>query len=378
MISVLNERQLKRLSEHKYSAQCVSILDPCFQVYWRWLVEQLPMWLAPNTITISGLFINVATSLLLIWYCPQAKGEAPWWAFVLSAVGLFVYQSLDAVDGKQARRTKSASPLGELVDHGCDSVSMVIMILAICIAIELGTHPVWMFFMSFMAVFMFYCAHWQAYVSGTIKFGTVDVTEIQIAGMVIFMISGIFGVQIWSLQVPYFNVSLKAVVFGVSVVGSIYVLSTIFIQIYEGGKGKNGSTVAGTSVLSPLFPIAVMLYMAYLTARISSTNLFQKHPCLFVMAFGMACSKITIKLVVGCMTRSPVEFKDSTMIGGMLQILNIHYGSPFNEYMLLWCMMGHVIFEQLRYNFALGCQICDYLNISYFKIRSTMAKPEAK
>ncbi len=42
---------------------------------------------------------------------------------------------------------------------------------------------------------------------------------------------------------------------------------------------------------------------------------------------------------VGCMTRSPVEFKDITMIGGILQILNIHYGSPINEYVLLWCMM---------------------------------------
>ena len=39
------------------------------------------------------------------------------------------------------------------------------------------------------------------------------------------------------------------------------------------------------------------------------------------------------------MTRSPVEFKDSTMIGGILQILNIHYGSPIDEYLLLWCMM---------------------------------------
>ncbi|KAL9955806.1 hypothetical protein ACROYT_G037189 [Oculina patagonica] len=326
------------------------------------------MWLAPNTITISGLAINVVTSLILIWYCPQAKGEAPGWAFILNAIGLFVYQSLDAVDGKQARRTKSASPLGELVDHGCDSVSMVIMVLAVSVALELGTQPVWMFFMSFMATFMFYCAHWQAYVSGTIKFGKVDVTELQIAGIIVFIISGIFGVQVWSRQVPYFDVTMKAVIFGISVCGSIYALSTIFIQIYEGGKGKNGSTVAGTSVISPLFPIAVMIYMAYLTARTSSTNLFQKHPCLFVMAFGMACSKITIKLVVGCMTRSPVEFKDITMIGGILQILNIHYGSPINEYVLLWCMMGHVMFEQLRYNFALGSQICDYLNICYFKI----------
>jgi phosphatidylglycerophosphate synthase len=41
----------------------------------------------------------------------------------LTAFGLFFYQSLDAIDGKQARRTNSQSPLGELFDHGCDSVS---------------------------------------------------------------------------------------------------------------------------------------------------------------------------------------------------------------------------------------------------------------
>jgi phosphatidylglycerophosphate synthase len=39
-------------------------------------------------------------------------------------MGLFVYQTLDAIDGKQARRTGSSNSLGELFDHGCDSVSM--------------------------------------------------------------------------------------------------------------------------------------------------------------------------------------------------------------------------------------------------------------
>lgn len=34
-------------------------------------------------------------------------------------------QTLDAVDGKQARRTNSSSPLGQLFDHGCDSFSTV-------------------------------------------------------------------------------------------------------------------------------------------------------------------------------------------------------------------------------------------------------------
>ena len=114
------------------------------------------------------LICSIITLLFMIlFWSPQA----PWWALVLNAIGLFVYQSLDAVDGKQARRTNSASPLGELVDHGCDSVSIVFMVLSTNIAVQLGMEPAWMFFLSFMASFIFYCAHWQAYVSGTLRFG---------------------------------------------------------------------------------------------------------------------------------------------------------------------------------------------------------------
>ena len=49
--------------------------------------------------------------------------QIPAWVLVLAAIGLFVYQTLDACDGKQARRTGNSSSLGELFDHGCDAVS---------------------------------------------------------------------------------------------------------------------------------------------------------------------------------------------------------------------------------------------------------------
>ena len=49
--------------------------------------------------------------------------QAPRWVYLFCAIGLFVYQSLDAIDGKQARRTNTNTPLGELFDHGCDSLS---------------------------------------------------------------------------------------------------------------------------------------------------------------------------------------------------------------------------------------------------------------
>ena len=78
-------------------------------------------------------------------------------------------QSLDAIDGKQARRTGTSSPLGELFDHGCDSLSTgsldkisfcssitfsfcsVFVSLASCCALRMGEYPVWFLFQCLTA-----------------------------------------------------------------------------------------------------------------------------------------------------------------------------------------------------------------------------------
>lgn len=65
---ILSSGQLKRLSEHKYSCTSISLLDPILQPWWRWLVSRVPLWLAPNLITIVGLIINILTTLILIGY----------------------------------------------------------------------------------------------------------------------------------------------------------------------------------------------------------------------------------------------------------------------------------------------------------------------
>ena len=36
-------------------------------------------------------------------YVPSLTGEAPWWVYIVNALCLFIYQTMDAVDGKQAR-----------------------------------------------------------------------------------------------------------------------------------------------------------------------------------------------------------------------------------------------------------------------------------
>eukprot|EP00438_Fugacium_kawagutii_P000898 Skav225784 [mRNA] locus=scaffold2147:24333:29292:+ [translate_table: standard] len=49
----------------------------------------------------------------------------PRWLMLLTTFSLFIYQTLDALDGKQARRTGTSSPLGQLFDHGCDCLACI-------------------------------------------------------------------------------------------------------------------------------------------------------------------------------------------------------------------------------------------------------------
>lgn len=68
---VLSEDQLQRLARHKYSATGVSAVEPYLQPFWRWLVEQIPLWWAPNALTLAGLAINGLTTVILMAYSPD-------------------------------------------------------------------------------------------------------------------------------------------------------------------------------------------------------------------------------------------------------------------------------------------------------------------
>ena len=51
-------------------------------------------------------------------YLPSFKEPAPEWLYLMSGFAVFFYLHMDALDGKQARNTKTSSPLGQLFDHG--------------------------------------------------------------------------------------------------------------------------------------------------------------------------------------------------------------------------------------------------------------------
>ena len=55
--------------------------------------------------------------VLLEVYIPDLVGPAPSWVYYSFAFGMWMYSTMDNVDGKQARRTGTSSPLGELFEY---------------------------------------------------------------------------------------------------------------------------------------------------------------------------------------------------------------------------------------------------------------------
>jgi ethanolaminephosphotransferase len=99
----------------------------------NYLVEYFPKWVAPNVITICGLGLVVLMDILINSFSGlDGQGDIPAYISIISALLYYTYHILDNIDGKQARRTNNSSPLGMLVDHGCDSITTFLLSVALC------------------------------------------------------------------------------------------------------------------------------------------------------------------------------------------------------------------------------------------------------
>ncbi|KAI6187769.1 hypothetical protein M3Y98_00280600 [Aphelenchoides besseyi] len=309
----LDDGQISRLSNHKYSSVDSSILDELFMhKVWNWVVQLYPYWLAPNVITFIGLIVNAVTVLVLSHFCYTATEEAPWWAYVQAAIGLFIYQTLDATDGKQARRTGSSSPLGELFDHGCDSM-----------------------------------------------------TQAQLVVIVILLLTAFFGPGIWNITV--FTINLKFIFIAGSLLGLLNQFGSYMKSIFSEGSGKNGST--DTSILFPLFPLlAVCLPFCMIYSK-SMSGVYDKNITMFCLCFAAVGAKATNRLVIAHMSRSELNIWDWILLSPLLMIINQYYDFYFDEYRVLVIATIYAYVSLLIFCVHVCRQFCDYLDIYCFYLR---------
>ena len=310
----------------------------------------------------------------MIFCSPHGVGEVPPVVLVFAAICLFLYQCLDALDGKQARRTGSASPLGELFDHGCDAVSTGFVSLCIAVALGLGANQNALFAFGISSPLLYYCFHWRAYCSGRLVFGKVDVTEAQWLSILIFLTSAWYGVAFWSQEIygyTYRGVLLTAYF----IYGFYFLVNIMYHVLVIGGCGRNYTTVANSSVLSPFAPLAIVLFLAYRCRSGSYEDLFERLPLLFLSVYMLVVAKLSCRLVVAMMTRSSLVKMDSSMLA-LLLILASEYvpTSLLPESTGLFLAFTYALVDFFKYSTSVVRQIADYLGIYCL----TLGKPTSR
>lgn len=162
----LSASEKNNISQWKYSVIDRSIVTQYFTAFWNRAVEYFPPTVSANAISFVGLLCNLFAYHLAENYLEYQRQVIS----LLIIAMVFIYMTLDAIDGKHARNTKSASPLGELFDHICDNISVVPLVLTMCKILNVHTLTTQWFLVQAIQLLFLKC-HLDAFINGVVEFG---------------------------------------------------------------------------------------------------------------------------------------------------------------------------------------------------------------
>ncbi len=174
----ITQEGLQNLKKYQYVSGGYSTMDKVMNHWWEFVVTLVPRSIAPNLITLIGLIINMLGSLQFLLYDTTFTMKMPPCMIYIATLCGFLYQTLDAIDGKQARRTQSSSPLGQLFDHGCDAISVFFGLNSFLFVLRLGCSYQF-FILLFSTTLTFFTQQWEEYHAHVMRtnIGGFGVTE---------------------------------------------------------------------------------------------------------------------------------------------------------------------------------------------------------
>ena len=223
----LNEDARKQIHHYEYKGADNSLLyQYVLSPLAAFLVNNVvPKSMAPNTVTTIGLVLMITAYSSYWWYVPtleittnddgnnndndeeSSRSYPPRWIFLWNGIALLAYQTLDNMDGKQARRTGSSSPLGLLFDHGCDAINSIFGSVNVIIGMNLtpseNMFEIWL--LIFGPFVMFYIATWEQFYTGELIMPIINGPSEGVVGTAILsFISYWLGSQYWQ-QTDWFD-----------------------------------------------------------------------------------------------------------------------------------------------------------------------------
>ncbi|KAH9815686.1 ethanolaminephosphotransferase (aminoalcoholphosphotransferase), partial [Teratosphaeria destructans] len=350
---------------------------------WNACVEFLPLWLAPNMVTLLGFFFVIGNIGILELFDPDLLGPKQSWVYFSYAFGVWAYSTMDNIDGKQARRTGTSSGLGELFDHGIDSLNCTLASLLETSAMALGATKLGALTALIPCLPMFFST-WETYHTHTLYLGYFNgPTEGLVLASSFMAISGMYGPHIWHEPIAK-AVGFEELLGGLSVkdiwapllLGSFAVahLPGCVWNVWEARKAKN----------LPLLPVflewtPMIVFTGSLVAWLGSPYsalLEDNHLCLLCLTLSFVFGRMTTKTILAHLTRQPYPYWTSLLaplIGGAVLVNLPFLGLPTLlsselEHYYLWAYFFLSVIVYFRWAYLVINAICDYLGINCLTI----------
>jgi len=179
-----------------------------------------------------------------VFYCFDAKmtGELPSWFIIASAFSYLCARVLDEMDGKQARRTGNSSPLGLLIDHGCDTYTAGFMSMIMMKIVQLDNFYICLTLM-FTSFATFYLNMLEEYYVGEfiLQIGNLS-TDGSLMLFITFLVTGILGNNFWLVTVSIngTDIMLKELYFYIYFPVQVVVLTSLTLQTVNKCKEDRG------------------------------------------------------------------------------------------------------------------------------------------
>ncbi|KAF6166342.1 hypothetical protein GIB67_015888 [Kingdonia uniflora] len=278
--------------------------------------------------------LHVLSSISIAWIyifttsgfsSPKMGTFCSWTASLLISVCIYKYaltvsepacQTFDAVDGKQARRTNSSSPLGELFDHGCDALACTFETLAFGSTAMCGKDAFWFWVISAIP---FYLATWEHFFTNTL---ILPVLNGPTEGLMLIYCSHFFtaivGAEWWAQHfgesiplmswVPFISElpTFRVVLLSLAAFGVVPTITLNIYNVYKVIQARKGSMV---SALAMIYPFVVLLGGILIWDYISPSDLMRDYPHLVILGTGLAFGFLVGRMILAHLCDEPKGLK---------------------------------------------------------------------
>lgn len=344
--------------------------------------------MAPNAITLTGFGFVIINVLTMLYYSPTLDQDCPRWVYASWAVGLFLYQTFDAIDGTQARRTRQSGPLGELFDHGVDAVNTSLEVLLFSAAMQFGQgwRTVLVLFTSLLT---FYIQTWDEYHTKTLTLGLISgPVEGILTLCIVYGITAVVGGNYWrqpmlyALGVPSISFLPHYVYtmdFGdfYMVYGGIVLIPTLVgsaLNVMKARRERGEYARVALVGLVPFF-LTWTLIAAYLALQ---PSILRTHLVPFTLYAGLVNAYSVGQMIVAHLTKAPFPYQNVLALPlvygvldsvGPLLLKHIGIGWPSSlgdgvyQVAFMFTLLGLAFGVYGSFVLDVIVDICDYLDI---------------